>query len=110
MLDRVQELATRAILSRYRSIAAQQGCAPSPNMSDAKIMEIYQRVGTAFQTAATQRGEHIPAGNINFIIWKFFQVYEIEGPQMFESHLEYEVQKYLQSGLQSDYQQEINLL
>jgi hypothetical protein len=62
--------------------------------SDEKIMEIYQKDATAFRQVADQRGERIPAGVMNFIVWKFLQVYETLGKAMVDEHLAYEIEKY----------------
>jgi hypothetical protein len=54
--------------------------------SDEKIMEIYQKDATAFRQVADQRGERIPAGVMNLIVWKFLQVYETLGEAMVDEH------------------------
>jgi hypothetical protein len=79
------------------------------NRYDQKIIEIYQRVGSAFREASNQRGEHIPAGHLNTVVLKFFQVYEMMGDTMFYEHLKYEVDKYIQEGLRPDYKQDLKL-
>lgn len=108
MLDDVQDVSSRLIVKGYRGIAAQYGCAPTAKTTDAKIIEIYMLVTTAFHHAAKQRGEHIPASVGNHIVLKFFQVYEMM-PRHFEGHLRYEVEKYLNEGLRDDYRQELEL-
>jgi len=77
LLDSCQEVSNRLIIKGYRRIASQHGCAPTAKTSDAKIVEIYNIVGTAFQEVAERRGEHIPAPYISFIIFKFLQAYEM---------------------------------
>ena len=113
MLDDVQEVSNKLIVKGYRRIAAQLGCAPTAKTTDQKIVEIYSRVGTAFQQAAEQRGEHIPALYLNTIVLKFIKVhemfYESPFPQRFQEHLQYEVNKYLAEGLRPDYKQELPL-
>ena len=109
LLDEVQEVGGTLIVSGYRRIAAQHGCAPSAKTTDQKIVEIYSRVGTAFRQASQQRGELMPALILNFIVFKFLQVYEMMGEQMLQEHLQYEVQKYLAEGLRPDYRQELSL-
>lgn len=108
MLDDVQDVGSRLIIKGYRKIAAQHGCAPTAKTTDQKIMEIYTLVTTAFHQAATQRGERIPALVDNYIVLKFFQLYEML-PGHLEQHLQYEVKKYLAEGLRPDYKQELSL-
>jgi hypothetical protein len=74
-----------------------------------RIMEIYQKVGTAFRQAANQRGERIPAGVMNFIVWKFLQVDETLGDAMVDEHLAYELEKYAREGLRDDYKRDLYL-
>lgn len=109
MLDKVQELSERLIVNGYRHLATQLECAPSEKTSNQQIVEIYRKVGAAFREVANQRGEQLPAGTINFIVWKFLQVNEMLGSEMMDQHLAYEVQKYLQEGLRPDYQQDLKL-
>ena len=108
--DQVQEIGGQAIVRGYRSIAAQNSIAPSTKTTDKKIVEIYSQVGRAFQQAAQQRGEHIPALRLNFIVLKFLQVYEEMGEQMLREHLQYEVDRYLASGLRPEYQKDLRLV
>jgi hypothetical protein len=109
LLDRAQEAAGILIVGGYRRVAASQGSAPTSKTSDQKIIEIYQKVGTAFREAAIQRGERIPAGVMNSIVWKFLQAYEMFGDAGVESHLAYELQKYSQQGLRPDYKRDLKL-
>lgn len=109
MLDEVQEVGEKLIVSGYRRLAAQHECAPTAKTSDQQIINIYKEAGTAFRKVADQRGEHLPAGTINYIVWKFLQVSEMLGNEMVDEHLTYELQKYLQEGLRPDYQQDLKL-
>lgn len=109
MLDQVQALAGPLIVNGYRKVAAANNIAPTSKTSDQKIIEIYQIVGSAFREASNQRNEHIPAGYLNNIVLKFFQVYEMMGDMLFEEHLKYEVDKYIQEGLRQDYKQDLKL-
>jgi hypothetical protein len=109
LLEQVEEVGGKLIIEGYRRIAAIKGCAPSLKTSDKKIIEIYSKVGSAFRQAAMQRRELIPAENLNFIVWKFFQVYEMMGNEMLDSHLQYEVEKYLTEGLRPEYRNELAL-
>ena len=109
MLDDVQAVSGKLIVKGYRKIAAQHGCAPTSKTTDQKIIEIHSQVSTAFNQAAKQRGERIPALVDNYITLKFFQVYEMLGEQRLQGHLQYEVEKYLGEGLRPDYKQELPL-
>jgi hypothetical protein len=109
LLNQAQKASAVLIVSGYRRLGASQGCAPTPKTSDQKIIEIYQKVGTAFRQAANQRGERIPAGVMNFIVWKFLQVYEMFGDAVVESHLTYELQNYSHLGLRPDYNRDLKL-
>lgn len=109
LLDEVQEVGGKLIVTGYRRLAAQQGCAPTTKTSDRQIVEIYKKVSTAFREAADQRGEQLPVGILNFIVWKFLQVNEMFGGEMLGPHLTHEVQKYLQEGLRADYRQNLKL-
>ncbi|GAB4364319.1 MAG: hypothetical protein Kow0042_02850 [Calditrichia bacterium] len=108
-LYEVQEVYDKLIVSGYRRIGEQYRLAPTGKTSDQKIIEIYSRVVTAFRQASEQRREHIPALILNFIVFKFLQVYEMMGDQMLQEHLQYEVEKYLEEGLRPDYRQELPL-
>lgn len=112
MLDEVQEVGGKLIVSGYRRIAAQRHCAPGPETSDAEIVQIYKIVGTAFQDTARMRGEIIPAAILNNIVLFFLQKYQMFGranPKFFTEHLEYERAKYRTSGLREEYRQPLNL-
>jgi hypothetical protein len=98
MLDQAQQAAFPLIVNGFRHIAKTNNVAPTPKTTDHKIVEIYQKVLVAFKKGAEQRGERIPAVNLNAIALKFFQVYEMMGEQMFEQHLDYEVLKYIREG------------
>lgn len=109
LLEQAQEVGGKLIVDGYRRIAAIKGCAPSSKTTDKEIIEIYSKVGSAFRLAAEQRREIIPADNLNFIVWKLLQVYEMMGDEMLDSHLEYEVKKYLREGLRPEYRSELTL-
>jgi len=109
LFDDAQEAARILIVKGYRRLAASQECAPSSKTSDEKIMEIYQKVGPAFHQVANQRGERIPAGVMNFIVWKFLQVDEMLGDATFDEHLAYELEKYAREGLRHDYKRDLYL-
>jgi hypothetical protein len=109
LLDEAQEIGGKLLISGYRRIGAAHGCAPTSKTSDKKIIEVYSKVGTAFRETSKQRNEIIPATILNFIVWKFLQVYELMGDEMLESHLQYEIKKYLREGLRPDYRQDLKL-
>jgi len=113
LLGDIQEVSGRLIVKGYRRIAAQHGCAPTAKTTDAKIIEIYSTVLSAFGEASKKRGEDIPALYLNHIVAKFYQVYEMfhgsPFPQRFQEHLKYEVNKYLAEGLRPDYMQKLQL-
>ena len=104
ILDDVQDI----VVQGYRRIGRGAGTAPTSQTSDAEILEIYSLVLTAFKEASDQRGEHIPAVNLNTIAWKFMITKEMVGREFLEEHLRYEVQKYLSEGLREDYKAELS--
>src|SRR5690606_9253034 len=75
MLDEVEEKGSKLIVQGYRGIASKHGCAPTSKTSDAQIVEIYKKVGSAFRQTAAERQEHLAADSLNYIVLKFFQVY-----------------------------------
>jgi hypothetical protein len=109
MLDAVRQATERLAIKCYRKVAAEHGCAPTKKIQDQTIAEIYTKVTAAFEQAASQRGEDLPLNFANFIVLKFLQVYEMFGEQRFQSHLEYEVTKYISEGLRQDYKQSLQL-
>lgn len=109
LLDDVQETGGKLIVRGYRNLAAASGLAPTTKTTDEKIVQIYSRVGTAFNEAAKQRNERIPALHLNSIVFKFLQVYETLGENFMEDHLHYEIKKYLNEGLRDDYKRDLPL-
>jgi hypothetical protein len=109
LLDQVQEVGGKLIVGGYRSLASRNKCPPTEAVADAEIIATYSEVGTAFREASHKRGEHLPAGTMNFIVWKFLVMRETMGKEMMDSHLEYEIEKYLREGLREDYRQDLNL-
>ncbi len=109
MLDSVQDVGGRLIVKGYRKISAQYGCAPTAKTTDQKIIEIYTKVGTAFHEAEQKRGEHIPALYLNTIVLHYLQLCEMLGEHHLQSHLQYDVNKYLAEGLREDFKKELNL-
>ena len=109
LFDEVQDTAGKLIVGGYRRLSSSQGCAPTAATSDKVIIEVYSKVGTAFRQVSEQRGEILPAGIINNIVWKFLQINEKMGSSMMDSHLDYELEKYLNEGLRPDYCQDVKL-
>ena len=109
MLERIEEVGGKAIVTGYRRIANERGCAPTSKTTDAEILDTYKLVGTAFRVVSEQRGERLRALNLNQIVLSFLQLRE-QMPEMMEAHLEHELQKYKREGLRSDYLQEVSLL
>jgi hypothetical protein len=102
--------ATReALISGYRRVAAQRGCAPGPRFPDDKIIEIYTRVCTEFTAAAKVRNERIPASILNHIALHFMVMSEGLGDAVYEWQFPYEVEKYLNEGLRDDFRQALPL-
>lgn len=110
LLQESQNTAIPMIVNGYRKIALERNCAPTGKTTDREIIEVYQQVLTAFNIASHKKNENIPAGNLNFIALKFFQVYETTGKEAFNDHLAYEVDKYLSEGLRPEYNQTLEVL
>jgi hypothetical protein len=109
LLDDVQQVTNILVVRGYRKIAVQHNIAPTSKTTDQKLLEIYTMVLKAFRAASEQKGERIPATILNFISLKCFQVYEDMGEDFMREHLQYEVNKYLTSGLRQDYKQDLPL-
>lgn len=109
LLDRTLDIAGKIVVTGYRNLAAQHGCAPTQATSDQQIMEIYSKVGTAFKDVARERGEELQAGWLNTVALKFLQVKEKMGEVFMDEHLSYELDKYRQEGLRSDYKKDLQL-
>ena len=110
LYEQVLPLSRQIIVNGYRRIARERNAAPTLRISDETIIEIYKQVGTAFNEAAKQRRERIPAVYLNFIVLKFFQIYEMGGDMLLNEHLQYEVEQYLIFGLRQEYKQELKLV
>lgn len=72
-------------------------------------MVIYQEVGTRFREISKKRGEHLSAGSMNMIVFKFLNVYEKMGRDVYDSHLVHELELYERDGLREDYKHELKL-
>lgn len=66
-------------------------------------------MGTAIRHAESQRNEIISADVLNNIVVKLLEVYEGYRQEMFDSHVKYELSKFLNKGLRPDYKIELNL-
>ena len=93
--------ANELAVSIYRNIYKQREIGPSPEMSDALILDIYRRVGCAFREASKDRGEFIESAVINVIVLHFLDTYRMGGPDWFEEHLRYEIENYRRGGLRA---------
>lgn len=109
MLDKVQDVGGKLIVDGYRKLSRKTGLAPTEQTSDCEIIAIYKKVGTAFQVASETRGEQLSADVKNSIVFKFLQVKEMLSAEMVDSHLAYEVENYVKSGLRADYREELRL-
>lgn len=107
--SRMEVIGKQIIVHGYRNIAKQNAIAPTGKTSNDEILEIYKQVGTAFREASNTRNERIPAGHLNTIVLKFYQVYELASKEFFEEHIQYEVEKYLKEGLRDDYKRDLKL-
>jgi hypothetical protein len=97
------------LVKRLRNIGEYNNTAPTENISDEKIIEIYTLICSSFRKASTEKQERIPANNLNTIAMKFFKVYEDFGEDFMQEHLEYELKKYANEGLRPEYQKGISL-
>ncbi|ATI47107.1 hypothetical protein [Vibrio parahaemolyticus] len=73
------------------------------NLPDDKILEIVQTAMRAFTQAAESKGEKISGTVLMNIAAKFICVFDQFGQDFFIEHLQYEIKKYLESGLRPDY-------
>ena len=98
-----------SLVKRLRELGDYNNTAPTENISDEKIIEIYTLICSSFRKASTEKQERIPANNLNTIAMKFFKVYEEFGEDFMQEHLEYELKKYKNEGLRPEYQRGISL-
>jgi hypothetical protein len=110
VFDKVRGTVEPMIVRKYRELAKEHRCAPTIKTSDDKIIQIYEKVLSSFAHTASTMGEVIPAKNLNYIAFKFLQVYETSGEKFMWEHLDYEIMKYRMHGLRPEYKQgEISL-
>lgn len=110
MRDALKEIGEPFIANFYRNYTANSMLPLTSKITDKEILEVYQQVGTAFSEVAKQRNETIKSGVINSIVLKFLTLKERAGEVMYNEHLKYELNKYLNEGLRADYKDEINFL
>jgi hypothetical protein len=106
--DPARQVGDDFVVRFYRHLGAYNNCPPTARTSDGKIIEIYSWVRTAFQEAALQRGERIPAEFVNRIVSGFLQIYEKSGESFMREHLHYEIENYLREGLRADYRRPLS--
>ena len=112
LYDDFKATAGPLVVSGYRRVAAQRGCAPGPSVSDEEILVVYEMVLTTFQKVAHERGEHLPAAILNNIALFFLQKYQMVGQanvQFFTEHVAYEAFKYHKEGLREEYRRPLEL-
>lgn len=97
------------LVKRLRNIGEYNNTAPTENISDEKIIEIYTLICSSFRKASSEKQEQIPADNLNSIAMKFFKVYEDFGEDFMQEHLEFELKKYATEGLRPEYKKGISL-
>lgn len=108
LLEEFESTALPLVVHGYREIAKRGNIAPTSKTSDQEIINIYQKVGSAFFEAAKKRNERIPALYLNGIALKFIQIHEMS-EEFFYEHLKYEINNYLANGLRDDYKRELKL-
>jgi hypothetical protein len=99
-----------SLVKRFRQIGKYNNTAPTENISDEKIIEIYTLICSTFRKASSEIQERIPADNLNTIAMKFFNVYEEYGEDFMIEHLEYELNKFEIQGLNEEYKIGISLI
>ena len=98
-----------SLVKRLRELGEYNNTAPTENISDEKIIEIYTLICSSFRKASSDKQERIPANNLNTIAMKFFKVYEEFGEDFMNEHLEYELKKFTNEGLRPEFQRGISL-
>jgi hypothetical protein len=97
------------LVKSLRSIGEYNNTAPTSITTDEKIIEIYKLICSSFREQSEIRNEPIKANCLNTIALKFFNVYEQFGEDFMKKHLEYELKKYANEGLRTEYKREISL-
>ena len=99
LMDAVDDVAIKG----YRGLAKANSLPPTDKTSDSDILRINKEIINAYRAVENQRNEIIPAKSLFAIVFHFIQVYELQGQDFYEEHIEYEIAKYLKEGLR-DYQ------
>jgi hypothetical protein len=116
LLDRLNRLrsgwtavspGSRLIVENYRRVGRRQAVAPTEKTTDAEILKLFERVGSAFKSVADQRGEHLSAPRTNYIVWQFLQAHEGLNDDAFDAHLQQELARYRTEGLPAAYRKEL---
>jgi hypothetical protein len=81
--------------------------APTEKTTDAEILKLFERVGSAFKFVADQRGEHLSAPRTNYIVWQFLQAHEALDDDTFDAYLQQELARYRTEGLPAAYRKEL---
>ena len=105
----IENILDASLVKRLRSLGKFNNTAPTENICDEKIIEIYTLICSSFRKASSEKQERIPTNNLNTIAMKFFKVYEEFGEDFMKEHLEYELKKYANEGLRLEYQKGISL-
>lgn len=107
--DSFEDKLNTSLVKRLREFGEYNNTAPTENISDEKIIEIYTLICSSFRKASLEKQERIPANNLNTIAMKFFKVYEYFGEDFMQDHLEYELKKYTNEGLRLEYKKGFSL-
>jgi hypothetical protein len=97
----------RLIVAGYRDVARRRGVAPTAQTTDADILHLFERVGSAFKFVADQRGEHLSAPRTHYIVWQFLQAHEALDDDTFDAYLQQELARYRTEGLPAAYRKEL---
>ena len=100
---------SRLIVEGFRRVARRHATAPTEKTTDAEILKLFERVGSAFKTVADQRRESLKGPRLNHIVWQFLQAHEALSDEAFEAYLQRELSTYLRHGLPSVYRRELEL-
>ncbi|HXB41916.1 MAG TPA: hypothetical protein VNZ49_15345 [Bacteroidia bacterium] len=103
------ELTDTEIIHGYRKLSKENNLPPTEKTLDNDILKIYKTIHKHFSDIARTRNEKLSTGQINFIAYKFLQVFETMGEKMGIEHLKYELDKYKTAGLRDEYNAEIKI-
>lgn len=77
------------------------------SLTDGEILAVSRQTMRAFQQFAVLRGETIPGAYLLNIAFFFVVLYETSGREFYESHLKYELDRYLALGLREHYKKDM---